>query len=91
MPTPLFDKNGVPLGEDDVLLLNAHYYRLYQDSPGHVVDGQYRHLSDANAHERQWDAISCTNGYLHNIQPELAAQAELIGPYAERAALLVCD
>lgn len=44
-----------------------------------------------NEKQPQVEAISCTNGYLHNITQEDLKQFERIGTYAENQHLFECD
>lgn len=68
----LFDKSGVAIGAEDIVLLDGHYYRFYREG-------------------NQWDAISCTNGYLHSISQEMTSKSERIGLFVDFSHLLICD
>lgn len=55
-----------------------------------IYDGKdyYRIYKNGND---EFEMLSCTNGYKHNIQPKDLASFERIGTYAENEHLFICD
>jgi hypothetical protein len=69
-------------------LLDQHGTPIPSDSI-FLLGGHYYRMYRTKQNE--WEAISCTKGYLHDIQQEEVATAQLIGPFSVHKDLLVCD
>lgn len=82
IPLPFTDKFGQKIFNDDIICDND-----WLDSKGRI---DYYRIYYNNSHN-QYEAISCTNGYLHNITQESLKEFKRIGTFEEFKYLLECD
>ena len=76
----LTDMKGEPLNQDDVIFNGVDYYRIYiKKEPKSPAD------------KPEIEAISCTNGYLHNIDQNVLGNFVRIGPFEKHRDLFECD
>jgi hypothetical protein len=80
---PRFPDEGVPV---DVTDQNDEQIKLHDI----LYDGSHYYHLYRNAQGRL-DAISCTKGYVHDIQPEELKQFRRIGSFTDFHQMLICD